>query len=252
MLLDRLEEQLCDPHRGLIYRALLHDVLGEGAAFLDQSLLARHLTPSGFPQRGEGPTAGRIDSTSEDSVRRSVSRLCPRERKAVASGSREDGRAGHLDLERGRHPADRGAHRDRQVARARVSRRPTRTRNGEAGFLSTHTRNLQDQLEGDLQKLNNEGDQSFRFAVLKGRGNYLCVRSLINLALEASSIEAERMTLPTRYVLACFLGWTAWQARRTRGEPGRVPIWSPSAVPDGPAFGRCGPCRSRPLRCGAL
>src|SRR5207248_2834446 len=45
------------------------------------------------------------------------------------------------------------------------------------------------------------------------RGNYLCVRSLINLALEASSAEAEPVTLPTRYVLACLLGWAASQAR---------------------------------------
>src|SRR5262249_35463265 len=67
-LLDRLEEQLRDPPRGLIYRALLHDVLDERPAVLDRTRLVPFLIPRGFPQPGEGPTAGRVDSAAEDSV----------------------------------------------------------------------------------------------------------------------------------------------------------------------------------------
>ena len=43
---------------------------------------------------------------------------------------------------------------------------------------------LQDQLEGDLARLRRDGGPAFRYAVLKGRGNYLCVRSLARLSCD--------------------------------------------------------------------
>jgi DNA polymerase-3 subunit epsilon/ATP-dependent DNA helicase DinG len=213
-LLDRLEEQLQDPYRGLIYRALLHDVLGERSVVLDQTMLIPLLTPKGFPQPGQGPTAGRVNSASEDSVETAFRGFVRASGRQWRAGQGEMVRLVARTLNEGGTrliEAPTGTGKSLALAFPAVQHALA---TGRRVLLTTYTRNLQDQLEGDLRKLD-EGDHPFRFAVLKGRGNYLCVRSLVNQALDASA-AAGPVTLSTRYVLACLLGWAAAQARDGR------------------------------------
>jgi ATP-dependent DNA helicase RecQ len=49
---------------------------------------------------------------------------------------------------------------------------------GQKASISTATKNLQDQLADELQQLEDWGGLSFRWALLKGSGNYLCLSHL--------------------------------------------------------------------------
>ena len=154
----------------------------------------------------KGQTAGRIDSASEDSVNKAFHSFIQESERQWRAGQGEMvGLVTRTMNEGGIWLIEAPTGTGKSLGLAFPAVQHT-VATGRRVLLSTHTRNLQDQLEGDLQKLNKEGSHPFRFAILKGRGNYVCVRSLINLASEASSAEAEPLTLPTRYVLACLLG----------------------------------------------
>jgi len=85
---------------------------------------------------------------------------------------------------------------------------------GERVLLSTYTRNLQDQLERDIERLHEGGGLPFRWCVLKGRGNYLCVTALMErLRDEIDPASSARGRLDERLCLALAIGWGVHQAR---------------------------------------
>ncbi|WP_406699472.1 RecQ family ATP-dependent DNA helicase [Singulisphaera sp. Ch08] len=211
-LLERLDDLLDDDRRGPGLRALLADMLGEVPSGIDEEGLAAILVPRGFPEDHERPSAGRIFSGSEEATR----------------GAFE----GHVRTS-GRHMRPGQVEMVRLVAKTlneggvRVIEAPTGTgkslglafpavrhalATGHRVLLSTHTRHLQDQLEDDLAGLRRDGGVAFRYAVLKGRGNYLCVRALARLAYDTVAAGPDPSSRATRYMLACLIGWAAHQA----------------------------------------
>jgi len=92
-------------------------------------------------------------------------------------------------------------------------------RNGGAVWISTYTRNLQRQIDAELDRLYPDPSAKARRVVLrKGRENYLC---LLNM-------EEAVGTLPTRPAGAVALGLVARWARRTRAGDiagGDFPTW---------------------------
>ncbi|MFA7331454.1 MAG: helicase C-terminal domain-containing protein [Candidatus Delongbacteria bacterium] len=73
-------------------------------------------------------------------------------------------------------------------------------------LVSTHTRNLQDQLfDKDIPRLGRLLRRPFRATVLKGRGNYLCQRRLERLLDEAR----ERLSPADRLALLPVVSWAA-------------------------------------------
>ncbi|MEE8334762.1 MAG: ATP-dependent DNA helicase, partial [Alphaproteobacteria bacterium] len=92
-------------------------------------------------------------------------------------------------------------------------------RNGGAVWISTYTRNLQRQIDGELDRLYPDPSTKTRRVVLrKGRENYLC---LLNMEEAVGNI-------PARQASAIALGLVARWARRTRAGDiagGDFPTW---------------------------
>jgi len=77
-------------------------------------------------------------------------------------------------------------------------------RNDEAVVLSTNTKNLQSQLfEKDLPFLAKALGREFRYALIKGRQNYLCLRKLLNLLGDAE----RELSGEERWALMPVLHW---------------------------------------------
>lgn len=76
--------------------------------------------------------------------------------------------------------------------------------------IATKTKNLQDQLEADIEKLKSAG-LDFTSAKLKGRSNYLCLSALASLAEDILQSESP---LASRYCLAFLLRWAFEQCRQ--------------------------------------
>ena len=222
-LLDRLEVQLCDPFRGRIFRALLPDALGEAPDPLDPRGLYSMLTPRGFPGPDEAPTAGRIASAGEEETDRAFRRLIETTGRQWREGQGEMVRlVAHTLDDSGIRLLEAPTGTGKSIGLAFPAIQHALATGGRV-LLSTHTRNLQDQLERDLRRLSEEMIDPFRFAVLKGRGNYLCVRALVDIALETAA-EPAASTLSTRHALACLMGWAASQA--SEGHEGNLDEFS--------------------------
>ncbi len=77
------------------------------------------------------------------------------------------------------------------------------TRNGEPVVVSTNTKNLQTQLmESDLPLLRRALGVPFEAALLKGRGNYTCVRRLLSAAVDAANSLLREERLAAAYLLS--------------------------------------------------
>ncbi|MCX7806118.1 MAG: hypothetical protein N3A38_13130, partial [Planctomycetota bacterium] len=75
---------------------------------------------------------------------------------------------------------------------------------GRPVIVSTHTKNLQSQLfDKDLPFLRECLGMEFRYALLKGRGNYLCVRRLLYVLGEAE----RELTIEERVRMAPVVAW---------------------------------------------
>ena len=86
------------------------------------------------------------------------------------------------------------------------------TRNGEKVVVSTNTKNLQEQLFfKDLPLLRRVLGEEFTAAMIKGRGNYLCVRKLLYLLEEAERELSEDERL-------AFLAVLVWAAETETGD----------------------------------
>lgn len=108
---------------------------------------------------------------------------------------------------------------------------------GERVLLSTYTRNLQDQLERDIERLSVAGNLPFRWCVLKGRGNYLCVTALLErLRDEIDPHSPTRGRLDERLCLAIAIGWGLQQA--SAGLEGELDGFSFAIRRRFPAMGR--------------
>jgi len=75
---------------------------------------------------------------------------------------------------------------------------------GEAVVISTYTRLLQDQMAGDLKKVRDNLDVDFRFQVLKGMANYICLEraAAVYAQTETGSLDDEE-----RFAWLCLLCW---------------------------------------------
>lgn len=82
---------------------------------------------------------------------------------------------------------------------------------GQPILISTRTKNLQDQLEHDLSDLADHGTVSFRYSVLKGRGNYLCATALEDLLRQALE-DPPAAPIYERLGLVLLAGWALEQS----------------------------------------
>ena len=100
-------------------------------------------------------------------------------------------------------------------------------KNGSAVWISTYTRNLQRQIDGELERLYGEGDKkAAKVVIRKGRENYLCL-----LNMEEAVNRFELMTTAQ----ATGLGLLARWALRTRDGDlgGDMPAWLPAITGTG-------------------
>ena len=97
---------------------------------------------------------------------------------------------------------------------------------GKKTVVATATKALQDQLVNkDLPQLAQALGTPLRFALLKGRSNYICLKKLADLRRAASSEQGELITASS-----------AEEAGRIRGEVARLTNWA-AETPDGDRTG---------------
>ena len=97
---------------------------------------------------------------------------------------------------------------------------------GKKAVVATATKALQDQLvKKDLPQLAQALGKPLRFAVLKGRSNYICLKKLADLRRAASSEQGELIA-----------AHSAEEAGRIRGEVARLADWA-AETPDGDRAG---------------
>ena len=97
---------------------------------------------------------------------------------------------------------------------------------GKKAVVATATKALQDQLvKKDLPQLAQALGKPLRFAVLKGRSNYICLKKLADLRRVASSEQGELIA-----------AHSAEEAGRIRGEVARLADWA-AETPDGDRAG---------------
>ena len=97
---------------------------------------------------------------------------------------------------------------------------------GKKTVVATATKALQDQLVNkDLPQLAQALGTPLRFAVLKGRSNYICLKKLADLRRAASSEQGELIAASS-----------AEEAGRIRGEVARLADWA-AETPDGDRTG---------------
>lgn len=90
-------------------------------------------------------------------------------------------------------------------------------RNHTPVVVSTNTKNLQSQLfEKDLPLIQRVMGVAFKTALIKGRGNYCCIRKLVYL-LDHAGFE---LPAPARLVMAAVLPWVATTRTGDLGELG--------------------------------
>ncbi|MBN2710820.1 MAG: hypothetical protein JXR97_00095 [Planctomycetes bacterium] len=103
------------------------------------------------------------------------------------------------------------------------------TKNKTPVVLSTNTKNLQSQLyEKDLPLVQEILGLDFKSAILKGRGNYLCLRKLFYV-LKQANVE---LTADERMRLVNVLPWSVWTSTGDISEnivsdrPGFYDVWA--------------------------
>lgn len=133
------------------------------------------------------------------------------------------------------------------------------TKNNTPVVISTNTKNLQAQLfEKDLPFLRDVLGVEFKSAIIKGRGNYLCLRKLMYL-LRNAGVELDA---DDRMRLLNVLPWSAWtesgdiSENIVAGRPGFYGVWSKlSTIGDecmGKACKQCKVCFLRRARAKTL
>lgn len=113
--------------------------------------------------------------------------------------------------------------------------------------VSTNTINLQDQLrDKDLPTVQATSGRAFRFAVLKGRTNYLCLRRWLTLLrADDPSPDERRLLIRTLLWLPATRSGDRAELRLTRGEAeawSRVSAIDEVCTPTRCAFHRAGTC----------
>lgn len=102
---------------------------------------------------------------------------------------------------------------------------------GERVALSTAYRNLQDQLLGEIEALQQHGPVPFRSQLLKGVGNYLCWSQLLRYLEEGDPREADAphtLSLVERFVLAYV---ALWLPHSQTGTVDEITYWLQQALP---------------------
>jgi ATP-dependent DNA helicase DinG len=93
------------------------------------------------------------------------------------------------------------------------------TRNQERIVISTNTINLQEQLiRKDLPFLRHHAGLEFRSVLIKGRGNYLCLRKLATIQAEPTLFATER-----EQELAAIIAWAATSGEGCKSDLGFLP-----------------------------
>lgn len=103
------------------------------------------------------------------------------------------------------------------------------TTNNTPVVVSTNTKNLQAQLfYKDLPCVREALDLDFKSAIIKGRGNYLCLRKLVYALRQAQ----QELTVDERMQLLTILPWAAWtdtgdiSENIISGRPGFHRLWA--------------------------
>jgi DNA polymerase III epsilon subunit-like protein len=198
---------------GRLLSAILPDVLGsQGEAEGDpRSELVVALTPTGFPTAshaagsGDHPDPSNVAASFIEYIKRSGQELRESQASMVRLVSQTLTDGGGRLIE-----APTGTGKSLGLAYPAVHHALA---SGERILLSTYTRNLQDQLENDIGLLRRQSGLPFRWCVLKGRGNYVCVTSLMErIRDESDPSSPARSLLDERLCVALLAGWTMHQA----------------------------------------
>ncbi len=86
---------------------------------------------------------------------------------------------------------------------------------GEPVVVSTYTRLLQDQMEGDLERVRESLDETFRAQVLKGLNNYLCLE---RAAAIYAQTDLETLDEEERFAWLVLLAWLSETCNGTLDE----------------------------------
>ena len=141
--------------------------------------------------------------------------------------------AGHLLVEAGTGTGKSLAYLVPSVIWARENKVPV--------VISTNTKNLQSQLfEKDIPFVKNTLGIDFKAAIIKGRGNYLCIRKLLYVLKQA---EYE-LDIDERLVMVTVLSWAAWTTTGdisdniVTGRPGFFKTWAKMSCAGDDCLGR--------------
>ena len=107
--------------------------------------------------------------------------------------------------------------------------------------ISTNTKNLQSQLfEKDIPFVKNTLGIDFKAAIIKGRGNYLCIRKLLYVLKQADY----ELDIDERLVMVTVLSWAAWTTTGdisdniVTGRPGFFKTWAKMSCAGDDCMGR--------------